>query len=118
MDDRARDEVPPVRGADVRGQREVGIVPCLEFPIQPVDPSEVGRVLAETAKAEPALAITQFAGPEVLSACELARHWRVRTGSRAVSVRLPVTRALRAGALTNPGARRGSVTFDKWLEAA
>jgi uncharacterized protein YbjT (DUF2867 family) len=94
-----------------------GIVPCLKFPMQPVDPREVGRVLAETAEAEPALAITQFAGPEVVTGCELARQWRQTTSSRAVPVRLPVTRALRAGGLTNPGARRGSVTFDKWLEA-
>jgi uncharacterized protein YbjT (DUF2867 family) len=94
-----------------------GIVPCLKFPMQPVDPREVGRVLAETAEAEPALAIEQFAGPEVLSGCELARRWKRETGSRALPVRLPVTRALRAGGLTNPGARRGSVTFDAWLEA-
>jgi len=96
---------------------KLGIVPCLEFPMQPVDPREVGRVLAETAEAEPLLAIDQFAGPEVLSGCELARRWRRRTGSHAVPVRLPVTRALRSGGLTNPGARRGTMTFDKWLEA-
>jgi uncharacterized protein YbjT (DUF2867 family) len=97
---------------------KVGIVPCLKFPMQPVDPREVGRVLAETAEAEPALAITQFAGPEVLSGCELARRWRRTTGSHALPVRLPVTRSLRSGGLTSPDARRGSVTFDKWLEAA
>jgi uncharacterized protein YbjT (DUF2867 family) len=94
-----------------------GIVPCLKFPVQPVDPREVGRVLAETAEAEPALAITQFAGPEVMSGCELARRWRRGTGSRALLVRLPVTRALRSGALTNPDARRGIVAFDQWLQA-
>jgi uncharacterized protein YbjT (DUF2867 family) len=93
-----------------------GIVPCLDFPMQPVDPREVGRVLAETAEAQPSLAITPFAGPEVVSACELARRWRQRTGSRAVPVRLPVTRALRSGALTDPDARRGGVTFDEWLD--
>jgi uncharacterized protein YbjT (DUF2867 family) len=97
---------------------KLGIVPCLKFPMQPVDPREVGRVLAETAEAEPSLAITQFAGPEVLSGCELARRWRLQTGSHAVPVRLPVTRALRSGGLTNPAARRGTVTFDKWLETA
>jgi uncharacterized protein YbjT (DUF2867 family) len=97
---------------------KLGIVPCLEFPVQPVDPREVGRVLAETAEAEPAMAITQFAGPEVLSGCELARRWRRRTGSRALPVRLPVTRALRSGGLTSPDARRGSVTFDAWLATA
>jgi hypothetical protein len=46
---------------------KLGIVPCLKFPMQPVDPREVGRVLAETAEAEPSLGITQFARPEVLS---------------------------------------------------
>jgi uncharacterized protein YbjT (DUF2867 family) len=97
---------------------KLGIVPCLKFPMQPVDPREVGRVLAETAEAEPSLAIAQFAGPEVLCACELAQHWRRRTGSHAIPVPLPVTRALRSGGLTNPNARRGSVTFDEWLEAA
>jgi uncharacterized protein YbjT (DUF2867 family) len=95
-----------------------GIVPCLKFPVQPVDPREVGGVLAETAAAEPLMAITQFAGPEVLSGCELARRWRRQTGSHALPVRLPVTRALRSGALTDPDARRGSMTFDEWLETA
>jgi uncharacterized protein YbjT (DUF2867 family) len=95
-----------------------GVVPCLEFPVQPVDPRELGRVLAETAEAEPLRAITQFAGPEVLSGCELARRWRRRTGSHALPVRLPVTRAMRSGALTSPDARRGTMTFDEWLEAA
>jgi len=72
-------------------------------------------VLADTAEAEPSLGITQFAGPEVLSARELARRWRAATGSHAVPVRLPATRALKAGALTNPGAWKGRVTFDAWL---
>jgi uncharacterized protein YbjT (DUF2867 family) len=97
---------------------KLGIVPSAALPMQPVDPREVGRALAETAEAEPSLTITQFAGPEVLTVGELARRWRRGTGSRAVPVRVPVTRSLRAGGLTNPGAWRGSVTFDEWLEAA
>jgi hypothetical protein len=28
-----------------------------------------------------------------------------------------VTPAMRSGALTNPDAQRGTVTFDQWLEA-
>jgi uncharacterized protein YbjT (DUF2867 family) len=80
-----------------------GIVPCLKFPVQPVAPREVGRVLAETAVAEPALAITQFAGPEVLSGCEVARRWRRRTGSRALLVRLPVTRGVPGVLCRRPG---------------
>ena len=84
LDDRARDAVPPVPGARTfAASAKFGILPCLMFPMQPVDPREVGRVLAETAEAEPSLAITQFAGPEVLSGCELAQRWRRRTGSHA-----------------------------------
>ncbi|MDA0180628.1 NAD(P)H-binding protein [Solirubrobacter phytolaccae] len=94
---------------------KLGILPSVSAPLQPVDPREVGRALADTAEAEPSLEITQFAGPEVVSARELARRWRAATGSHAVPVRLPATRALRAGALTNPGAWKGSVTFDAWL---
>jgi len=41
--------------------------------------------------------------------------WRAATGSHAVPVPLPVTRALREGGLTNPGAWQGRVTFDAWL---
>ena len=94
---------------------KVVVLPSARVPLQPVDPREVGRVLADTAEAEPSLAITQFAGPEVLSVCELARRWRASTGSHALPLRLPVTRSLRTGALTNPGAWRGKVTFDAWL---
>lgn len=40
----------------------VGVLPSVRVPLQPVDPREVGRVLADTAEAELSLAITQFAG--------------------------------------------------------
>ncbi|HWK26657.1 MAG TPA: NAD(P)H-binding protein [Solirubrobacter sp.] len=92
-----------------------GVVPSVPVPLQPVDPREVGRVLAATAEAEPSFAITQFAGPEVVSVRELAHRWRRQTGSHAVPLRLPVPRTLRSGGLTNPGAWRGQVTFDSWL---
>jgi uncharacterized protein YbjT (DUF2867 family) len=94
---------------------KLGVVPSVSAPLQPVDPAEVGRALADTAESEPSLGITQFAGPEVLSVRELARRWRAATGSHAVPLRLPATRSLRSGALTNPGAWRGRVTFDAWL---
>jgi uncharacterized protein YbjT (DUF2867 family) len=93
----------------------LGIVPLLKFPIQPVDPREVGRVLGETAEAEPALATTEFAGPQIEDARDLARNWRRHTGSRALPLRLPVTSSMRSGALTDPEARHGTVTFDEWL---
>jgi uncharacterized protein YbjT (DUF2867 family) len=95
----------------------LGVLPALRVPLQPVDPREVGRVLADTAEAEPSRSLTQFAGPEVVSMRELAQRWRESTGSRALPVRLPASRALRAGGLTNPAAWRGSVTFDAWLSS-
>ena len=94
---------------------KLGVVPSVRMPLQPVDPREVGRVLADTAEARPARAVVQFAGPEVLSVRELAARWRRETGSRALPLRLPVSRALRAGGLTDPGAGRGTVTFERWL---
>jgi uncharacterized protein YbjT (DUF2867 family) len=96
---------------------KLGVLPSLSAPLQPVDPGEVGRVLADTAEAEPSFAITEFAGPEVVSVRELARRWRAATGSRALPVRLPASRSLRAGGLTSPGAPHGTVTFDAWLAA-
>jgi hypothetical protein len=74
-------------------------------------------VLADTAEAAPALAITEFCGPEIVSARELARRWRAATGSHAVPVRLPASRALRSGGLTEATAPRGTVTFDQYLAA-
>ena len=100
-----------------RASARFGVVPSVPVPLQPVDPREVGRVLAETVEADPSYAITEFAGPEVVSVRELAHRWRRQTGSRALPLRLPVPRSLRAGGLTNPGAWRGEVTFDTWLSA-
>jgi uncharacterized protein YbjT (DUF2867 family) len=94
---------------------KLGVLPAVRMPLQPVDPAEVGRVLAETAEAGPSRAITQFAGPEVVSVRDLAQRWRESTGSRALPIQLPVSRSLRAGGLTNAGAWRGTVTFDRWL---
>ncbi len=64
----------------------LGLLPAPDAPLQPIDPAEVGRALADTAVEEPSYAITQIAGPEVLSIPELAYRWRAATGSHAVPV--------------------------------
>jgi uncharacterized protein YbjT (DUF2867 family) len=96
-----------------------GLLPGAEFLLQPVDLREVAVVLADTVEAEPSLAITQFAGPEVRNLRELAQTWRDATGSRAVIVPVPLfgptARALRAGGLTNRGAWTGRGTFAAYL---
>jgi uncharacterized protein YbjT (DUF2867 family) len=75
-----------------------GIIPAARVPLQPVDPREVARVLADTAEAEPSFSITQFAGPEVVNGCELAFQWKRATGSRALALPVPATRSLAADA--------------------
>jgi uncharacterized protein YbjT (DUF2867 family) len=96
-----------------------GVLPDAAVPMQPVDPHEVAVVLADTAEAEASGATTQFGGPERRTAAELARTWRLETGRRALLVPVPPAgaagRALRAGALTNPGAWTGRTTFADWL---
>jgi uncharacterized protein YbjT (DUF2867 family) len=106
-----------VAGLLAKGAR-LGVVPALGAPLQPVDAREAGRALADAAEAAPALALVPLAGPEIVSARELARRWRAATGSRAVLVPVPASRALRAGGLTDAGAPRGTVTFDAFLAGA
>jgi uncharacterized protein YbjT (DUF2867 family) len=99
-----------------------GVLPGGSMPVQPVDVREVAQVLADTVEAEPSGAITQFAGPEIVSLGELARLWRGARGRHAVVVPVPLGmlgapgRALAAGAFTNPGAWRGRIGFAAWLE--
>jgi uncharacterized protein YbjT (DUF2867 family) len=98
-----------------------GVLPGGALPLQPVDVREVAQVLADTVEAEPSLAITQFAGPEVVPLGELARLWRDARGRRALVLPVPARalgrsgRELAAGALTNPGAWRGRIGFAAWL---
>jgi uncharacterized protein YbjT (DUF2867 family) len=102
-----------------RSMARFRVLPGAAVPLQPVDQGEVAFVLADTAEAEASGAITQFVGPERRSAAELARTWRLETGRRALLVPVPLAgataRALRAGALTNPGAWSGRTTFADWL---
>ena len=64
----------------------LGVVPVVRAPLQPVDPREVGRALADTAEAEPSFAITQFAGPEVR---QRRASWRGAGGRRPARTRCP-----------------------------
>lgn len=96
-----------------------GMLPGAAIPLQPVDPREVAAAVADTAEAEPSLATTQYAGPEVRSLRELAQAWRDATGRRTAIVPVPLAgsaaRSLRAGELTHPGAWTGRRTFGDWL---
>lgn len=97
----------------------LGFLPAMEIPLQPVDAGEVATVLADTAEAEASEAVTQFAGPEILTVRELALQWREATGRHRPLLPLPwpgeVGRALREGAHTSRGAWRGRRTFAQYM---
>jgi uncharacterized protein YbjT (DUF2867 family) len=98
-------------------------LPIPAMRLQTVAAAEVGRVLADVAEQEPGRGRIQVAGPQVMTAAELARTWQAVTGRRVLSVPMHVPgklgRALRTGALTAPDADiRGTQTFADWLAAA
>ncbi len=102
------------------GAARFGVLPGGSIPIQPVDPREVAILLVDAVDAGPlSLELRSLAGPEVASLSSLARTWMAATGRRRVRVPIPVPgaggRALRGGALADPQAPRGTVTFARWL---
>jgi uncharacterized protein YbjT (DUF2867 family) len=87
---------------------------------QPVDAGDVAAHIVERVAVGPAGAVTEFGGPEVLSAPELARAWLAARGARGRVVPLPIpgsySRAVREGGLLPaPDAPRGTVTWAGWL---
>jgi uncharacterized protein YbjT (DUF2867 family) len=99
------------------------VLPIPVMRLQTVAAEEVARAVADVADNATSRGRIQVAGPQVTTAAELARTWLAATGSRAVSVRVPVPgklgRALRTGALTDPDADvLGTQTFAQWLDAA
>lgn len=95
-------------------------VPVPRIQLQTVAAAEVAAVVADVAVGEAPGGRVEIAGPEVVTARDLARTWKSVTGRSAVLVPVPLPgklgRALRDGALTarNPG-RRGTLTFAAWL---
>jgi uncharacterized protein YbjT (DUF2867 family) len=99
----------------LRKAARFGVLPTGAARFQPVDPREVGALLADAVEAAPCGATTEVAGPEILTLRELASRWRRETGSHALPLPVPTPRSLREGALTSPGARRGTKTFAEWM---
>jgi uncharacterized protein YbjT (DUF2867 family) len=89
---------------------------------QPIAPADVAAALLEVAlepSADLRNSLRTIGGPEVLDMAELARHWKVATGSRARPVQIPLPGAmgkyLRAGLNLVPEERRAGDTFSGWL---
>ena len=88
------------------------------FTVQPVDPRDVARRLAELALGEPAGRAPDMAGPQVSSWTDLLREYLKASHRRrwVVPVRIPGTRAVRLGALLPPpGHTVGSHSWDQVL---
>jgi uncharacterized protein YbjT (DUF2867 family) len=96
-----------------------GVLPLLRVPLQPVDAGEVARALVDRVLEGPEGGVSHFAGPRVERADRLARSWAEARGVRRMPLPVPALggtlRAVRSGALTDPGAPHGSITFEEWL---
>jgi uncharacterized protein YbjT (DUF2867 family) len=90
-------------------------------PLQPIAVDSMVRRLVEIAEAGPLNRTEPVAGPEISDLSGLTRAWQARTGRRCLPVRVPVPgktgRALRSGALTDPGAATPGPTFAQWLQS-
>lgn len=98
-----------------------GVLPGGRIPLQPVDAHEVASAVVDLVEDGRRAARQQLAGPEVVPLGELARSWRAARRRHRLVVPVPaaggIGRALGAGGLTAPDARRGTLTFAQWLAA-
>jgi uncharacterized protein YbjT (DUF2867 family) len=98
-----------------------GVLPGGRIPLQPVDAHEVAIELVDVVEAGPQSERRQFAGPDVVPLAALARTWRTMRRRHRLVLPVPapggIGRALLAGRLTAPDARRGTLGFAAWLAA-
>lgn len=96
-----------------------GIIPAMSFPLAPVDPRFVARILADAAEAGPGGWLAPLAGPRAQPLAELARAWKRARERHALPVALPLMgvlgRRLKAGALVPDDAVMGGPDFETWL---
>ncbi len=107
------------------GVRKLAKLPVVPVPagfrVQPIDPDEVAARLVELTLGEPAGRVPDMAGPQVTSWADLLREY-LRASHRhrwVVPVRIPGTRAVRAGGLLpRPGHAVGRRTWEQFLAAS
>jgi uncharacterized protein YbjT (DUF2867 family) len=91
------------------------------FRVQPIDPDEVAVRLVELTLGEPAGRVPDMGGPQVTSWDDLLRDYLRASHRRrcVLPVRIPGTRAVRAGALLPPpGHAVGRRTWEQFLTAS
>ena len=99
----------------------LGVVPAPRGVLQPVDQAVVAVAVADTVERFQPGATPAVGGPRIEPIAELAGSWRSRRGLRRPLLPLPAVgkmmKAIAAGALTDPSARREGTTFEQWLSA-
>jgi uncharacterized protein YbjT (DUF2867 family) len=108
------------KALDAAGRYHVLPVPRIQ--LQTVAAAEVAALVADVAVSEPRGGRVEIAGPEVMTARELALTWRSATGQSALMLPVPLPgkmgRTLRDGGLTAKRADvYGKTTFADWLAA-
>lgn len=88
---------------------------------QPIATSDVASLIADAVEQGPSGRLPARGGPQVLTAEDLARRWRLRRrgGNRVRGVRVPgdFGRFLREGQNVVPDKKSGTLSFDDWLRS-
>ena len=98
------------------------LLPVPGMKLQTIAAAEVAAAVADVTEGAPVRGRIRVAGPQIMTAADVARTWREVTGRRALLVPVPVPgklgRALRRGALTasRPDVR-GTTSFADWLSS-
>jgi uncharacterized protein YbjT (DUF2867 family) len=98
------------------------ILPVPGMRLQTIAAAEVAAAVADVTEGAPARGRIRAAGPQIITAAEIARTWRSVTGRRALLLPVPVPgrlgRALRSGGLTTSQPDIcGTISFADWLAA-
>jgi uncharacterized protein YbjT (DUF2867 family) len=96
------------------------VLPVPSMKLQTIAAAEVAVAVADVTEGAPARGRIRAAGPQIITAAEIARTWRSVTGRRALLLPVPVPgrlgRALRSGGLTTSRPDiSGTISFADWL---
>ncbi|HEX2073509.1 MAG TPA: NAD(P)H-binding protein [Geodermatophilus sp.] len=93
----------------------------MSWRVQPVDVGEAAAHVAEVAAGTPTGDVVEFAGPEELTAAEMARQWAAarEPGTRVIATPVPgrLSAAVRDGGALPTGGARGRITYAEHLRS-
>jgi uncharacterized protein YbjT (DUF2867 family) len=95
------------------------LVPLPDVRVEPVDTTDFADYLVESVGNEPAGRLADFGGPEVLTFSKAFDQWRQFRQPAVRTMRIPLPPAVRNAAdamsVSDPGSRRGRITWADWL---